>query len=108
MLFKTDSTNPYYAYKDFAKGEEITFLPDDTQSDQNYQNNQVDTNLDHKYREFYLGFYLPGTWGSRTWGSNSGKKYTSAEIDEISTWLLNQTDRDFSMDVKFILEITQK
>ena len=108
MLYKNISTDPY-VYKDFKAGEDIVFHYDNDNDD--YQNDKVNESI--TYRTFYLGFYIPMIWDLKKAIENKNyddeqKYYTADEINEITTWLLNQTDRDFAMDVKFILEITQK
>ena len=102
---KYDSTEKK-AIKEFAANTEIVFYPEAYSSSVGDNGNdceKVRYGVPTNY--FYLGFRWPDQY---TVGSSGDSRYyTAAQIDEICTWLMSQTDRDFSYSVQFIVEIVQ-
>ena len=94
------------ASKTFAANSAIIFHPEaynSTVGDNGNDGANIKTNI--SFNTFYLGFRWPDQYTISKSSTREG--YTAAQVDEICTWLMSQTDRDFSYSVQFIVEIVQ-
>ena len=90
--------------KEFAAGSSILLNMDND----NDNNNTKETVING----FDLGFRWISNWSKRAYDydadtTDNKSYYTQQELEEIGTWLTNQTDRNFAISVTFTVSVEQ-